>query len=284
MVLVKALPSLAFSPFPVRLLLSVLHALAFAPQLCVLFLAARMRALQLGHPDPQPWALYFFFAGTYALMVYSMLVALQHFMGTENKALSILEIMSLLVVHVSTAAVIVSVFTIEAVTGPTPFIATTVRVIMALTVLYFFVHTALFLSEQMFAGGMLSSNFGVETFTAATESVMFGPTMCALFLGTRMRALQLSRNKGAPQGWAQDFMMLATWAIFIDLVVVLAEHSFGDPKDKHVVSKVLQAAALTVMHVSTTAVIASIFMQTVENTIVNGKDTLIPGFKIPGRA
>merc|ERR1719421_412986 len=45
-----------------------LHALAFAPQLCVLFLAARMRALQLGHPDPQPWALYFFFAGTYALM------------------------------------------------------------------------------------------------------------------------------------------------------------------------------------------------------------------------
>merc|ERR1719375_1347142 len=255
-----------------------LHALAFAPQLCVLFLAARMRALQLGHPDPQPWALYFFFGATYALMVYSMLVAIQHVMGAENKALSILEIMSLLVVHVSAAAVIVSVFTIEAVTGPTPFIATTVRVIMALTVLYFFVHTALFICQQ------LQTNFGVETFSAAVESVMFVPMMCALFLGTRMRALQLSRNKGAPQGWAQDFMMLATWAIFFDLVVVLAEHFFGSPDDKHIVSKVLQAVALAVMHVSTTAVIASIFMQTVENTIVNGKDTLIPGFKIPGRA
>merc|ERR1719217_1575962 len=204
-----------------------LHALAFAPQLCVLFLAARMRALQLGHPDPQPWALYFFFAGTYALMVYSMLVALQHFMGTENKALSILEIMSLLVVHVSTAAVIVSVFTIEAVTGPTPFIATTVRVIMALTVLYFFVHTALFICEQMTS----ETSFAVKMFSAAVESVMFVPMMCALFLGTRMRALQLSRGKGAPQGWAQDYMMLATWAMTFELVVVLATHAFANPDD-----------------------------------------------------
>merc|ERR1719224_351612 len=146
---------------------------------------------------------------------------------------------------------------------------------MALTVLYFFVHTALFLCEQMTAGGMLSSSFCVDTFTAATESVMFVPMMCALFLGTRMRALQLSRNKGAPQGWAQDFMMLATWAIFIDLVVVLAEHFVGSV-EKHIASRVLQAISLSVMHVSTSAVIASIFLQTVENTIVNGADTLIP--------
>ena len=114
----------------------------------------------------------------------------------------------------STAAVIVSVFAIEAVTGLTPFIATTVRVIMALTLLYFFVHTAQFICEQ------LQTNFGVETLIATVESVMFVPMMRALFLGTRMRALQLSRNKGAPQGWAQDFMMLATWAIFFDLVMV----------------------------------------------------------------
>jgi len=266
-----------------------LQALDFTPQLCVLFLGARMRALQLGHSDPQPWALYFFFAASYALMVYSMLVAIQHAIGGQNKALSILEVLTLLVIHVSTAAVIASVFTIEAVTGPTPFIATTVRVIMAMTVLYFFVHTMLFCCEQMTEGGYIKTNdqgssTSVDTFKACMESVMFVPMMCALFLGTRMRALQLSRNKGAPQGWAQDFMMLATWGIFLDLVVVIAEHSFGSPDDKHIVSRVLQAVCLCVMHVSTSAVIASIFLQTVENTMVNGADTLIPGFKIPGRA
>merc|ERR1719375_737641 len=156
---------------------------------------------------------------------------------------------------------------------------------MSLTVLYFFVHTCSFIFKQLTEMNFLETTPAAETFTKAMATVvMFVPMMCALFLGTRMRALQLSRNKGAPQGWAQDFMMLATWAIFIDLVVVLAEHSFGDPEGKHVVSRVFQAICLALMHVSVSAVIASIFLQTVENTMVNGADTLIPGFKVPGRA
>jgi hypothetical protein len=267
-----------------RVMHQALKALDFAPQICILFLGARMRALQLGHTDPQQWALYFFFAATTAIMAYSIVVSLVHYAIGQNKALSFMEGISLLVLHVSTAAVIASVFMIEAVSGPTPFISTTVRVIMCMTVLFFFVHTVLFIFEQLTEAGMVQSSLGVETFTACMESVMFVPMMCALFLGTRMRALQLSHNTGAPQGWAQDFMMLATWAISLDLVIVLAEHSFGSPDDKHIVSRCFQAICLTVMHVSTSAVIASIFLQTVENTSVNGADTLIPGFKIPGRA
>ena len=37
----------------------------------------------------------------------------------------------------------------------------------------------------------------------------FAPMLCVLFIATRMRALQISKNKGAPQGWAQDGMSLA---------------------------------------------------------------------------
>merc|ERR1719486_580193 len=114
-------------------------------------------------------------------MAYSIVVSLVHYAIGQNKALSFMEGISLLVLHVSTAACIASVFTIEAVSGPTPFIATTVRVIMAMTVLYFFVHTALFLSEQMTEGGMLQTSFAVDMFRAAVESVMFVPMMCALF-------------------------------------------------------------------------------------------------------
>merc|ERR1719172_619455 len=71
-----------------------LQALDFAPQICVLFLGARMRALQLGHSDPQQWARIFFFAAAYAVQLYSLLVACQEVVG-QNKALSLIEVLSL---------------------------------------------------------------------------------------------------------------------------------------------------------------------------------------------
>jgi len=260
----------------------MLKAMDFAPQICILFLAARMRAVQLGHSDPQQWAIIFFFAASTGIQLYSIFVAIQQV--SQNKVLSLLEVLSLLVTHASIVVIIYSVFTIEAKAGPTPFISTTVRVVMGLTVWYFFVHTALFASEQLTEAGFFKTDFAVKTFEACIESVMFVPMMCALFVGTRMRALQLSHNMGAPQGWAQDLMMLATWAILIDLVVIIGEHMLGSPDEKHVISRCFQAICLMVMHASTSGVIASIFLQTVENTSTNGADQLIPGIKIPGRA
>merc|ERR1719261_1823249 len=45
--------------------------------------------------------------------------------------------------------------------------------------------------------------------------------LAILFVGTRMRALQITNNRGAPQGWAQDGMYMATWAILIQFLMVL---------------------------------------------------------------
>ena len=39
--------------------------------------------------------------------------------------------------------------------------------------------------------------------------------IAVLFISTRMRALQMTDNKGSPQGWVQDGMYLATWSIMI---------------------------------------------------------------------
>merc|ERR1719506_1567197 len=52
-------------------------------------------------------------------------------------------------------------------------------------------------------------------------TVAFCPMLAILFVGTRMRALQMTNNKGAPQGWAQDGMYLATWSIFLQFCMVL---------------------------------------------------------------
>merc|ERR1719473_2471351 len=46
--------------------------------------------------------------------------------------------------------------------------------------------------------------------------------LAILFVGTRMRALQITRNRGAPQGWVQDGMYMATWAVLLQFVMVLA--------------------------------------------------------------
>merc|ERR1719421_803408 len=56
---------------------------------------------------------------------------------------------------------------------------------------------------------------------AARATVQFCPMLAVLFVGTRMRALQLSNNRGAPQGWTQDGMYMATWAILLQFLMVL---------------------------------------------------------------
>merc|ERR1719247_342323 len=50
----------------------------FAPMLCILFIAARMRALQIDpeHGAPQRWAQHCFYACTYAVMLQSLLTLL----------------------------------------------------------------------------------------------------------------------------------------------------------------------------------------------------------------
>merc|ERR1719191_2734356 len=60
-------------------------------------------------------------------------------------------------------------------------------------------------------------------------TVAFCPMLAILFVGTRMRALQMTNNKGAPQGWAQDGMYLATWSIFVQFfMVVIAGVATGE--------------------------------------------------------
>ena len=49
--------------------------------------------------------------------------------------------------------------------------------------------------------------------------VMFCPMLSILFVGTRMLALQLTDSKGAPQGWCQDGMYMATWSLLIQFVM-----------------------------------------------------------------
>ena len=45
-----------------------------------------------------------------------------------------------------------------------------------------------------------------DAIESAKATVQFAPMLSVLFVATRMRALQMTQNKGAPQGWVQDGM------------------------------------------------------------------------------
>merc|ERR1719159_1648505 len=45
--------------------------------------------------------------------------------------------------------------------------------------------------------------------------------LAILFVATRLRAMTLTNWKGAPQGWAQDGMYMATWSILLQFLMVL---------------------------------------------------------------
>merc|ERR1719311_186287 len=188
-------------------LITATASMNFAPMLAVLFIGARMRALNMDpiNGNPQKWAQNCFFMCTYALLAQTLLsvavpIVLQGDVkvgkcegdmeyNVENKALgSILAIgryVMMICIYVGVACVIYSIFTIEHPSGPEYTIPIS------------------------------------PTMQNAKGVVFFCPMLAILFVGTRMRALMLTDWKGAPQGWCQDGMYMATWSLLIQFVMVL---------------------------------------------------------------
>merc|ERR1719224_26541 len=82
----------------------------------------------------------------------------------------------------------------------------------------------------------------IGTMEAAKNTVMFCPMLAVLFIGLRMRALQITDNQGSPQKWAQQAMFLCTYAVLLQVLLVMTLPIFmGDaPKtdaDGNVISK-----------------------------------------------
>jgi len=217
----------------------------FAPMLAVLFIGARMRALNMDpiNGNPQKWAQNCFFMCTYALLAQTCCsvavpLVLQGDVKVgkcegdmeyevENKLLgTILAIgryVMMICIYVGVACVIYSIFTIEHPQGPeyTIPISPTMQCVINLTFQFFFVYTWIWaaITIKEFTG--FEWALMMQTMENCKGVVMFCPMLAILFVGTRMRALQLTDNMGSPQGWCQDGMFMATWSLLIQFVMVL---------------------------------------------------------------
>merc|ERR1719298_278067 len=226
-------------------MMTATNSMNFAPMLAVLFIGARMRALNMDpvNGNPQKWAQNCFFMCTYALLAqtcFSVAVPLvlqgevkagkvegDMEYEVENKAfgtiLAIGRYVMMICLYIGAGCVIYSIFTIVHPKGPeyTIPISPTMQCVINLTFQFFFAYIWIWaaITIKEFTG--FEWALLTQTMENCKGVVMFCPMLAILFVGTRMRALMLTNWRGSPQGWCQDGMYMATWSLLIQFIMVL---------------------------------------------------------------
>jgi len=223
--------------------------------LCILFIAARMRALQIDplHGNPQPWAQTCFYICSWAV-VFQVFSSIIFPLLDKNAQLSsssvqgqvviifskrylrifgvLIRYLPLLCIYGGAVAIVASVHMSK---GPP--LSTTMSCVIGLTTLYFIVFTLVYIAQSAaeFGEGPMMRKV-LACLDAGQKTVMFAPMLCLLFMAARLRALQLARTEAgevppgaAPQEWVQQGMLLATGAVFVQvLMAYLAVLALGD--------------------------------------------------------
>jgi len=153
--------------------------------------------------------------------------------GWFAKGLTAVRFFIMICVYACALAVVCAVFTMEHPDGKelTPPVSPTMQCVINLSFQYFFIYILLwiFITVEDFIPSV-DLSFVKDAVETAKTTVQFAPMLCVLFIATRMRALQISKNKGAPQGWAQDGMYLASWALLIQFLMCLLMPIFTGKK------------------------------------------------------
>jgi hypothetical protein len=217
----------------------------FAPMLAILFIGARMRALQMDpvNGNPQKWAQNCFFMCTYAVLAQTCCsvavpLVLQGEVKegktegdmeytVENKTLGTVLAVGryaiMVCIYIGFSCVIWSIFTIQHPQGPqyTPPISVTMQCVINLTVQFFFIYLWIWVAITLKEFTGFEWALMTQTMENGKATVMYCPMLAILFVGTRMQALMMTNNKGAPQGYAQDGMYMATWSLLIQFAMIL---------------------------------------------------------------
>merc|ERR1719199_1459313 len=294
----------------------------FAPMLAVLFIGARMRALNMDpiNGNPQKWAQNCFFMCTYAVLAqtcFSVAVPLvlqgevragkvegDMEYTVENKLfgtiLAIGRYVMMICIYVGFSCVIYSIFTIEHPQGPqyTPPISVTMQCVINLTVQFFFIYLWIWaaITIKEFTG--FEWALMTQTMENGKATVMYCPMLAILFVGTRMQALMMTNNKGAPQGYAQDGMYMATWSLLIQFaMIVVTPLATGapaqcdedgnikwEPENKilfYVVSAI-RWLGFILLYGGIIAVVVGVYTMTPETANGRGSVPLVGDGKVPG--
>merc|ERR1719420_1611904 len=69
------------------------------------------------------------------------------------------------------------------------------------------------------------------SFQQAADTVVLAPMLCILFIGARMRALQIDPKNGAPQKWAQTLFYVCAYGLLVGTCLCLLNPIFATLDD-----------------------------------------------------
>jgi len=274
-------------------------AVNIAPMLCILFIAVRMRALQVDPPsgNPQPWAQGCMVACV-AVMVFKVMCAVLlplvdptgegdvttqrerefHFKSNLLRIISdVAKNVSMLLVFGLAIAIMVAAAQLQS-PDMVPPVSTAMRCVVVLSFLYFLEHTLLFIIRTIQTqrpGARLDWIAGV--LESGHQVVMFAPVLCSLFLSARVRALQLTLTvdgnippTAGPQQWVQACMILITYSILVSVVMAYVVAGMLGTSTKVVTSDTslakagiaIKCVSFILMYVCTFVIVIGIFIMT----------------------
>mmetsp|Transcript_39126 Transcript_39126/g.93945 ORF Transcript_39126/g.93945 Transcript_39126/m.93945 type:complete len:660 (+) Transcript_39126:174-2153(+) len=234
----------------VEITVSVLEAVAghaqIAPMFGVLFVAARMRAVESGSEDISADIMQAcFYVVAYTLMVLLVgILVLPFALGGECKAgdcesdvvfdttqpvgtfiFLTLRLVCLTIIFCAGGVIIWTLFSLER-SGKQASAA--MFAVLTISVAYFVVYAALYLvigfkQYRTASNGTTSTTLrsAVVTLDAAWISSMFGLMLCVLILAVHMRAKSITHNQGQPQTYAQQAMIVVTFAVLAQMLFTL---------------------------------------------------------------
>jgi len=222
----------------------------------------------------------------------------------ENKLLGTVLTLAryaiMICIYIGFSCVIWSIFTIEHPKGPqyTPAISVTMQCVMNLTVQFFFVYGMIWACITLKEFTQFEWALLTQTMENAKATCQLCPMLAILFVGTRMRALLITQNRGAPQGYVQDGMYMATWSLLIQFTMIcITPIATGAPAvadaDGNIKwepeNKILFYAVQTIrwlgfllLYGGIIAVIVGVYTMTPENANGRGAVPLVGDGKVPG--
>mmetsp|Transcript_27515 Transcript_27515/g.42870 ORF Transcript_27515/g.42870 Transcript_27515/m.42870 type:complete len:949 (+) Transcript_27515:74-2920(+) len=284
-----------------------------APMFAVLFLASRMRALQLDPPYGMPplWMQRCFYGITALVYIESFLAVCVGATGKKDKGyygvyvfhsaskcLSCTQHVVSIVASLLVVPILLGVTWMLDASGHQAPLSTTLRCVLVFQWVYFGVcvwqSLILLLEESVEIKWMLSKQASI----AAGISLNLAPLLSILFVATRMRALQITQQMGDPPGWAQDCMDVAVFAtcvqaiccLLMPLFVISAVKVDADGNPDYDLEPMVGAYAIAVLkyvmlmllHSSVIGICVAVFVMTPEtahsgNRLFNSSKSLYKG-------
>merc|ERR1719160_202969 len=228
----------------------------YAPMLSVLFLGVRMRAIQLSQGQtekyqlPQPWVQQAMYMCTYAVLAQVILVLMMPVFtgeydvqcdadgnldtskmqtgGIMGTVISIVRYIVMAMLYGGFIVICYGAFVMKApkeIWGEegAPPVSPAVGCTMNLATQFFLVYLGVALIKTTIelsgASPFLTKLQGL--FTLAKFTVNFAPMLCILFIGARMRALQMDPKNGNPQKWAQNCFFMCAYSVMVQTMLVI---------------------------------------------------------------